>query len=1313
MFIISGLVSLARHLSVCWFNRQDGIRRVAKRSAFVTGVETLESRQLLTNFTVTTALDDSTTDSGLSLREAINAANASSGADTISFASNLTGQRILLTQGQLVISDPLTITGLGATNTVVDAQLDSRVFRLTQSAGDVTFDGLTVTGGRTNADASRGAGVYSYSSGTLTLSNSTVTANATFGTFSQGGGVFSFLGPIALINSTVSGNSTSGSSAPGGGIASNVAPITLVNSTISGNVTQGSNSSGAGIATYSGNVKLVNTTVAFNSATGSSAGGGGLFSGVTSSQGHNSITLNNSIIAKNTTSNSTAVDFFQGTGVTSLSVNSSLIGNNTGSTLVAAPVGSPDSSGNLIGTSAQPIDPKLGALAINGGTTKTHALLSGSPAVDAGDNSLAIDLNNSLLTTDQNGQPRIIHGIVDMGSTEGVNAAAGTTVSFNVASQSVSESAGVVTLTVNLSSPSTQQISIPFTVSGTATNSADYTIISSPLIIPANATTGSIQISIVDDATAESNETVVVTLGTPTNATLGSLTTETLTIIDNDGGNGGSAPTNITLSPSTVPENSPNVLVGTLTATDPNPGDTATFSIQPGGQGSKFVIVGNQLKVGSAGLDFESLPQGTALVTVRATDNTGLFLDKTLSITVTNTNDAPVIPTGQALSVAENAPAGTVVGTVIATDQDLSAPNNTLTYQIAGGNTNNAFTINSATGQVTVANPAALNAYSNPHFNLLVTVSDGGTPSLSTTQIVRVDVGSVNHAPSIPSGQSFTITEQAASNSFVGDVIATDPDSTAPNGILTYSIISGNANSAFTINSTNGIITVNNAAALNSSTTPLYTLLVRVTDGGSPSLSATQNVAIHVISTTSSNHAPSIPPFQIFTVSDTAANNMAVGTVIATDPDPTAPNNTLTYSIVGNNTNNAFAINSTTGLITINNAAALNAAFQPFYPLLIRVSDGGSPSLSAIQNVTIHVVHISTSNHSPSIPSGQSFTLPENSAVNTVVGTVIATDPDVTAPNNTLTYSIIGGNAVNAFTINSVTGQITVLHPSALNFETTPQFTLTIKVTDGGSPALSATRTVRIYLTDVNEPPTIPAGQVFTVPENSTFNTLVGTVIATDPDIAATNRTLAYSITGGNTDQAFAINPANGQITVSTPSAINMATNPTFLLIVKATDGGGLSASQSVVVNVTGPNQAPMLVNFGSNPVYHRGASSIAVLPNITVTDPDSTIDLAQVIISVSIPSGRKNLDQLNTSALSAMGTVSTTNSGGRHQITVNLRAGVTTDQVQNALRSVKFSTSGTGLNQSNRDVQVQVIDRHGASSSIVTQGIIVSRKTH
>lgn len=1203
MLINPGLRTLAQRLCTNWFGTLGGKRRTVRRHTIPLGLETLESRELLTTFTVTTALDDVTDDSVVSLREAIDAANASSGADLISFSSDLAGQRFLLTQGPLFISDPLTINGLGATNTVIDAQLNSRVFSLTQTAGDVTFDGLTVTGGRTDIDGYRGAGIYSYSAGNFTLSNSTVTGNATFGALSPGGGIFSFLGPVSLINSTVSGNSTSGDSAPGGGIATNSAPITLVNSTISGNFTQGTNSSGAGVATYSGNIKLTNTTVAFNSATGSFAGGGGLFSGATRSQATSRITLNNSIVAKNTTTRSTAADFFQGTGVTSLSVNNSLIGINTGTTLSSAPLGSPDSSGNLIGTSANPIDPKLGTLALNGGTTKTHTLLNGSPAVDAGDNALAVGLNNAALTQDQNGQARILHSVVDMGSTEGVNAASGPTVSFSASSRTVSESTGVVTLTVNLSAPVSQSVTIPFTVSGTASNGADYTIASSPLVIPANATSGSIQISIVDDVLTENNESIIVTLGTPTNAALGSPATQTVNIAANDNGTGSGGPTDINLSANTVAENVANAFVGGLTAIDPDAGDTPTFSIQPGNQGNQFTISGNQLRVAATGLNYEALTDGVALVTIRATDSSGLFLDKTFSVNVTNVNEVPVIPAGQAFSVPEGATQGTIAGTVTATDPDSIAPNNTLTYSIFSGNTGNAFAIDAASGQITVADPSALNSTTNSRFNLLIKVADGGSPALSSTQFVRIDVGNVNHAPTIPTGQNFTI-------------------------------------------------------------------------------------------------------------ADNVANNFVVGTVIATDPDLSAPNKTLTYGILSGNANNAFSINSTTGVITVNDASVLDGTTRPQYTLLVRVFDGGSPALSDTASVVVRVTSTSTSNHLPIIPANQTFNVPENSAVNTVVGTVIASDPDATAPNNTLTYRITGGNGSNAFAIDSSTGQITVLRPSVLNYETASQYTLQIRVTDGGNPSLSATRSVRVNLIDVNEAPSIPANQRLTVADQPPINTIVGTVIATDPDLSTTNKTLTYAITGGNTDDAFAINAASGQITVNNPTALNSSTNPSFNLVIRVTDGGGLTASQVVRVDLTGPNQAPVLTNSGSPPVYERhGNNSVLVLPNISVSDPDRPTDLAQVTFSVSLPSGRRNLDRINLSSLAGLGTVSEKLVGGRYQITVMLRTGTTTEQVQNALRSITFSTKGIGLNDATRNVQVQVTDRQGATSGVVTQEITVNRR--
>ncbi len=107
--------------------------------------------------------------------------------------------------------------------------------------------------------------------------------------------------------------------------------------------------------------------------------------------------------------------------------------------------------------------------------------------------------------------------------------------------------------------------------------------------------------------------------------------------------------------------------------------------------------------------------------------------------------------------------------------------------------------------------------------------------------------------------------------------------------------------------------------------------------------------------------------------------------------------------------------------------------------------------------------------NAPPVLNDQSLPdLAENSANGTVVGTVAATDPDV---GQTLSYVITGGNTGGAFAINASTGQITVVNVSALDFETNPVFSLTVQVTDNGSPNLSDTGTVTIQLTDVDETP--------------------------------------------------------------------------------------------------------------------------------------------------------------------------------------------------------------------------------------------------
>lgn len=96
------------------------------------------------------------------------------------------------------------------------------------------------------------------------------------------------------------------------------------------------------------------------------------------------------------------------------------------------------------------------------------------------------------------------------------------------------EDSGMVTVSLGLSAPSVHDVSIPLNISGSATNGTDYSISTTNLIIPAGATAGSYKIFLTDDVQYDPNETVVVNLGYPTNADLGSPASFTLTIQDND-----------------------------------------------------------------------------------------------------------------------------------------------------------------------------------------------------------------------------------------------------------------------------------------------------------------------------------------------------------------------------------------------------------------------------------------------------------------------------------------------------------------------------------------------------------------------------------------------------------------------------------------------------------------------------------------------------------------------------------------------------------------------------------------------------------
>ena len=308
-----------------------------------------------------------------SLRTAMTNANLAGGS-TIFFATSGT---ISLLSPLPEIDQLVDVAGPGANVLTVDGSAEYQVFAVLPDA-TAYISGLTINDGFSSGN---GGGIEN--AGTLTLTDCTVSNSSA----SNDGGGFAndSLGTMTMIGCTVSGNSSPND---GGGIE-NDGTLTLINSTIADN--SASSGVGGGI-NNTGTLTLINTTVAGNTA----YNGGGLgASGV--------LTLANTIVADNTLSGGgTAPDFF---GNVTTDSGNNLIGDSSGS-------GGFAQISDLLN-----VNPLLSSLGFHSGPTQTMTLLPGSPAIDAGDDSLAFWGGNPL-TVDQRGMPRLVGTAVDIGAIE-------------------------------------------------------------------------------------------------------------------------------------------------------------------------------------------------------------------------------------------------------------------------------------------------------------------------------------------------------------------------------------------------------------------------------------------------------------------------------------------------------------------------------------------------------------------------------------------------------------------------------------------------------------------------------------------------------------------------------------------------------------------------------------------------------------------------------------------------------------------------------------------------------------------------------
>ncbi|CAH2030771.1 Calx-beta domain-containing protein [Trichlorobacter ammonificans] len=489
---------------------------------------------------------------------------------------------------------------------------------------------------------------------------------------------------------------------------------------------------------------------------------------------------------------------------------------------------------------------------------------------------------------------------------------------------------------------------------------------------------------------------------------------------------------------SVVPENAATAtVVYTATASDPNEGDVVTYSL--GGPDADLfdidAVTGAVTLKNSA--NYES--KDTYLIIVVATDADGASGSSTVTIHVTDVNDAPTIDSAASGSIAENAPANTVVYTVGASDEDAG---DRLRYSLDGPDAA-LFTIDPDTGEVRLIAPADYEDRDSYAITVIATDTDG----VSTGKDVTITV--VNQDESTPVVTSGDTAAPLAENSGAGLVIYTavaDDSGDVSDGI-TWSLKPGSDPGLHIDPQTGKVTLLDNP---DYETTPNYTFTVVATDGAGNAAEKTVTLAVlndDAAVTVSAGEAtvvegaPGTTTLLTYTVTRTkTANASSVDwSISGVDAADLAPSQTLSGSV-------SFAEGQSSATFTVELAG--DSTIEADETLLITLANPGDDLVLGAQNTAaVTIVNddalVSISATTPTIQEGHNgetrvvtFTLTRTNTLSATSvqwevagGTVDAADFGGTLPSGTATFAV--GQASTTITV-TVTGDRTIEPDEAL-----------------------------------------------------------------------------------------------------------------------------------------------------------------------------------------------------------------------------------------------------------------------------------------
>ena len=682
-----------------------------------------------------------------------------------------------------------------------------------------------------------------------------------------------------------------------------------------------------------------------------------------------------------------------------------------------------------------------------------------------------------------------------------------------------------------------------------------------------------------------------------------------------------------------------NSLIGTPTgcwieADDPEDGyKKLTYEIT-GGVGKELFSIDAEGNIKVNGpIDFETRSQYTLTVTV--TDTKGHPTTATATINITDKNEPPVVTDVLNCSITENTKK-IIEGAnckVVASDVDAG---DALTYTIKEGNVSSTFSLNATTGVITALkkpNYEDISAYT-----LYIEVRDKG----DSVRYVRADIA-VRDTNEVPTGTARNgfIDENSPVGTYVD--CGSDGDGNAyycvkgqdvdANTTLTYTIVAGDPNGAFTVNSVGDILVARDIIDYESQQE--YNLTIRIRDNGKPgTLKDTLYVDKSVkITVKNGNERPSVTGIPDQTIDEHTAVGTVVGTITGTDPE----NGALTYLIDGGNDGQVFAIDPGTGEISvakdIDFEALVELRADTVFKLNVFVKDAeGLRSTGTV--VTINIRDI---NEGADIEN-TTMTVKENEPKGTVVGTLELYDPDTKNENLQNTYQIIGGDK-DLFTIDAKTGVIKT--NAVFDYETKTSYSLLVRVYDQDGNADTATVTVNIA--DVKETSKIVVTHAETGSGAQDWNYPTGTLYTNEnvvyieweadgiaqPVTIAENLKEGYNVvtltyrdpaknTGVTETVGIFVSTRTPEVTVTT--AANQQTSSNIFTLVETVDESDTSVyvnkkNNDIVITVKEPVLDQSYTDSTCNYETHSFTVNTELEP---VTIPSNTYDVVNKVVAAA-----------------------------------------------------------------------------------------------